>query len=351
MTIYLYISIFVILLASFVLLETKKIKIDRNNIFIFLSTLLISFSSLRWKVGGDWETYLFVYERATYNYPQFQWSLTFEFLNSFVSLIGGGIYGVNLIIASAFFFSLYRLGKVLKFDIILLLLIAFSLVYFNGIMGYVRQTLCLTFIILSTEFLFRKRNYLSTLFFILSVTTHISAIIFMPIYLFIHLKNIRNVLFILFISIILIFFYNHLLFVAYEQFVRLGRISAGAIYRAIPLVICCVVYYKYRKKFLSSSRNFNFLLDYQFFLSVLMIFVGFIIPQFSTVSDRLSFYLIIFQIIVCGNFFSKVIQRKNNKYFHGIIFVSVSYFIITFAWLIFGNYSIFWLDYNFLHIK
>ena len=249
MTIYFYISLFVILLVSFIILETKKISIDRKNFFIFLSILLILISSLRWKVGGDWETYLFVYERATYNYPQFQWSLTFEFLNSFVSLIGGGIYGVNLIIASAFFFSLYRLGRVLNFDLILLILISFSLVYFNGIMGYVRQTLCLTFLIFSTEFIFRKKYHLSTLFFILAVTTHISIIIFMPIYLFIHLKNIRNVLVILFISTILILFYNHLLFVAYEQFVKLGRISVGAIYRAIPLFICCAIYYKYRKKF------------------------------------------------------------------------------------------------------
>ena len=189
MTIYLYISLFVILLFAFILFETKKIKVKRNYIFIFLSILLILISSFRWKVGGDWETYLSVFERATYSDPQLKWSLTFEIINSFIALIGGGIYGVNLIIASLFFISLYRLGRILNFDLILLLLITFSLVYFNGVMGYVRQTLCLTFLIFSAEFLVRKKNYLFTLLYILSLTTHISAIIFAPIYFFIHFKN------------------------------------------------------------------------------------------------------------------------------------------------------------------
>ena len=238
MTIYFYLSLFCILISAFIFIESKKKQFSRNNIYIFLSILLILISSFRWKVGGDWVSYLFIYERATYSYPLFDWSLSYEFLNSFVSLIGGGIYGVNLIIASLFFLSLYRLGRTLNFDLILLILIAFSLVYFNGVMGYVRQTLCLTFLIFSTEFLFRNKKYLSTIFYVLSLTTHISIIVFAPIYLFLHFKNLRNILIIIFVFLVLVIFYNHLILVAYEQFVTMGRISAGAIYRAVPLIIC-----------------------------------------------------------------------------------------------------------------
>jgi hypothetical protein len=348
MTIYFYLSLFIILLSAFISLESKKINLDRQKIFIFLSTLLILISSFRWEVGGDWDSYLSSYNNTTFSYEKLRWSLTFEIVNHFFALVGGGVYGVNLFIGSIFYLALYRLGKVLNFDIILLLLISFSLVYFNGLMGYVRQTLCLTFLIFSIEFLFRKKNYISTLFYILAVTTHISVIIFFPIYLFMHLKNLRNALIAIFISILLFFIYNNLAFEAFEAFVIKGSISAGSIYRALPLVVCCIIYFKYRKKFNSNSINFNFLTDYLFFLSIFLILIIFFIPSLTTIADRLSFYLVIFQIIICGEFFNKIIQHYDKNYLHFAIFVSIFYFILTFSWLIFGDYSIFWLDYNFL---
>ena len=91
MTIYFYLSLFCILISAFIFIESKRKQFSRNNIYIFLSIFLILISSFRWKVGGDWVSYLFIYERATYSYPLFDWSLSYEFLNSFVSLIGGGI--------------------------------------------------------------------------------------------------------------------------------------------------------------------------------------------------------------------------------------------------------------------
>ena len=351
MTIYLYFSLFLILLYFFISLEIKKINSDRNSIFIFLSILLSLISSFRWKVGGDWVNYLYVFETAGDNNFQFEWNLTYELLNYFFSYIDSGIYGINLFITSTFFLALYRLGKVLNFDLILLLLISFSLVYFNGIMGYVRQTFCLTFLIFATEFLVRKKNYQATIFFILSITTHISAIIFAPIFLFIYFRNLRSIVFIIFILSLVIIIYSNTFVVAFEQFVRIRRNSLGSMFRAIPLIMCCFIYLKYRKEIITSARNFNFLIDYFFGLSILMSLITFILPSFSTISDRLSFYLIIFQIIILGQFFKKVVQNDNRKYIHSVIFVSVSYFLLTFTWLIFGNYSIFWLDYNFLYIK
>tara|TARA_B100000900_G_scaffold305976_1_gene264582 strand:+ start:845 stop:1894 length:1050 start_codon:yes stop_codon:yes gene_type:complete len=349
MTIYLYLFLFFILLFTFILLETKKINLKRKNIFIFLSTLLILISSFRWEVGGDWDSYLSLYNQTSYSYDQFYWSLTFEIVNHFFALIGGGIYGVNLFIASIFYLALYRFAKILDFDILLILLISFSLVYFNGLMGYVRQTLCLTFLIFSIEFLFRKKNHISTLSFILAVTSHISAIIFIPIYFFIHFKNLRNTLIILFISVFLFFIYNNTLFEAFDKFVIKGNISAGSIYRSFPLILCCIFFLIFRKKFKSDNRNYNFLKDYLFFLSILLILIIFLVPSLTTVADRLSFYLIIFQIIICGRFFNTIIRPHDKKYLHSIIFVSISYFLFTFSWLVFGDYSIFWLDYNFLY--
>ena len=64
----------------------------------------------------------------------------------------------NLFISLIFFFALYRLGKFINSNLILILLISFHSVYFNGIMGYVRQTLSLVFLIFSIECLVKEKS-------------------------------------------------------------------------------------------------------------------------------------------------------------------------------------------------
>ena len=120
MTIYFYLSLFIILLSAFISLESKKINLDRQKIFIFLSTLLILISSFRWEVGGDWDSYLSSYNNTTFSYEKLRWSLTFEIVNHFFALVGGGVYGVNLFIGSIFYLALYRLGKVLNFKLLII---------------------------------------------------------------------------------------------------------------------------------------------------------------------------------------------------------------------------------------
>ena len=46
MTIYFYLSIFIVTIFSYIFIESKKINIDKNEIFKFLSIILILISSL-----------------------------------------------------------------------------------------------------------------------------------------------------------------------------------------------------------------------------------------------------------------------------------------------------------------
>ena len=218
MTLYFYLFLFLLILFSLIVVEKTKINIKREIIYAFLAIILTLISAFRWKVGGDWETYLFTYERSNLNLINFQWSFVFEIINFIFSRLGTGIYGVNLFIASFFFLALYRLGKILNLDIMLLLLISFSLIYFNGIMGYIRQTLSLTLIIFSIEFLLRNKLKLSTTIFITSIFTHISAIIFIPIFIFIHLKSLRELILLIFFIIISVIFGYNMLIIAYRNF-------------------------------------------------------------------------------------------------------------------------------------
>ena len=83
MTLYLYFSIFLISILSLIFAKLKETKINKDDIYKFLAILLCLLASFRWKVGGDWETYLITYERSQLEMINFNWSIIFEFLNYF----------------------------------------------------------------------------------------------------------------------------------------------------------------------------------------------------------------------------------------------------------------------------
>ncbi len=351
MTIYFYLSIFFTSLCFYLFLKKQKININEDEIFKFLAIVLSLIASFRWKVGGDWETYLTTYERSNLSLINFDWSFIFELINYIFSSLQTGIYGVNLFVSSIFFLALYRLGKLLNFNLVLILLISFSLVYFNGIMGYVRQTLSLVFLIFSVECLLKDKKNFSLFMFSLAIFTHIASVVLFPIYFYLVFKNFK----LAFIIILIVLFSSILgitrLEVAYREFVFKGMISLGALFRSIPLLICCIIYLIYRKKISTNTKILKFITDYLCFLSIFLILLIFLSPGFSAIADRLAFYMVIFQIIVIGQIFSKLIKYTNKNYLHYITFVSISYFSITFSWLIFGDYSVYWLDYNFLYLR
>lgn len=343
MTIFFYTSIFCLLLSSYIL-----IKKNFDEYFIFFSLILTVIAGFRWDVGGDWDTYLMIYERSNYQIINFEWSFLFELINFIFKYFNLGIFSVNIFISLLFFYSLYRISKSLKFDLLLVLIVAFSLIYFNGIMGYVRQTLALSFFIISLEFYFKNKTIHSIILFIFALLTHISVIIFMPIFLY-KLKNNKIFTFI-FISTIIYFLYAHgvVINTVFEQFIQKSFFSYGAIFRLIPLLLCNLILILFHKKILSDEKNINFFLIYTLIISMLMSLILIIAPKFSALIDRLNFYFIIFQIIVIGNLFLKVIN-KNKNYLHFAIIFSIFYFASLFFWLCFGDYSIFYLNYNFFY--
>ena len=219
-------------------------------------------------------------------------------------------------------------------------------------MGYVRQTLSLAFLILTIEFLIKNKKYYSLVFFSLAIFTHSSAIILTPIYLYKYYKNLNLMLLIIILAFISIFLTYDRFEVAINEFVLKGIISKGAIFRSLPLLICCLIYILLRKKlFFLNEKNLRFINDYLCFISFLLVLLVFLSPLFSAIADRFAFYMIIFQLLVVGLVFKKIIKVSNKNYLHYGIFVSISYFIIIFSWFIFGDYSTYWLNYNFMYLR
>ena len=178
-----------------------------------------------------------------------------------------------------------------------MLVISVSLIYYTGIMGYVRQTLALTFIIFSLDLHLRNKKNLSIILFSLSTFTHISAIIFLPIFLSFYLKNFKTLILIIIISILCLILGFSIFKVAFNEFILKGMISMGAIFRSIPLLICCLIYILFRKSFFVNFKNFEFIIFYLFLLSIILIILTFLSPSLSAIADRLSFFMTIYQIL------------------------------------------------------
>jgi len=208
--------------------------------------------------------------------------------------------------------------------------------------------MALSFFIICLDFFFKNKIIHSLIFFGFALLTHISVIIFIPIFIYRLINN--KIILSIFITFVIYLFYEKsvVLYVAIEQFIQRSYYSNGAIFRIIPLFLCNLILILFHKKILSDVKNINIFLIYALIISMFMSLILIIAPKFSALIDRLNFYFIIFQIIVIGNLFLKVIN-KNKDYLQFAIIFSIFYFALLFLWFCFGDYSIFYLNYNFFY--
>jgi hypothetical protein len=185
------------------------------------------------------------------------------------------------------------------------------------------------------------------LLIIIACLFHKSAMILLPLAIFLNKKNRLSVIFIILISGFLLFF---LLLQKYIDYVNVGYIgakynSSGALIRvamnALPATI--FLYYKERFKLTDIQLGFWSCISY--------VALGFIallalIPS-STLIDRLALYFIPLQIFV----FSRFPEVFGKTWRTGRIFLVIGViayvFAVQFVWLFFGEHAYAWLPYKF----
>ena len=104
-------------------------------------------------------------------------------------------------------------------------------------------------------------------------------------------------------------------------------------------IIPVFFYFIYRKFFI--EKQLSVYLDYLLFLILICFILSF---NFSTLTDRLNLYLVIFDLIVICSLVD-VIKSSNLKLL--IYSIIVYYSIFIFIWIYYGNYTIeAWLPYK-----
>ena len=183
----------------------------------------------------------------------------------------------------------------------------------------------------------------------LSVMTHFSILIYAPFIFYNFIKK-TTIILILTISILLVIFFNApTILNVYYQFIVLESMASLGIYlRAFTLFLTVIIFITNYQKIISKSKVFNFYLKYTCGLIIFFNLFFLIYPVISSTVDRLNFFFILFQIVVIGRFCSQVIKSNNKDYLYYASFFIFLYCAVLFFWLVFGDYSTYYLEYKIL---
>lgn len=173
-----YITILIILLtlAGIELIIKKNKQIDKKIISIFAMLILILFSSLRWKTGNDWDAYYDFYQSAlSLSYRADTYEIGFRILVQFCKEINLDYTGFLFIVTTLQLFGFYKIFN--KFPAPTTCVLMFFCSYYLGFIATIRQTIAVSFILLSFCYRIDLKNKKSLLFIFIASLFHYSAII------------------------------------------------------------------------------------------------------------------------------------------------------------------------------
>ena len=335
--------------SLFLLLD---LKIEKRTKFILLYIFLIYliiFIGLRHHTGGDWQSHVLQFYKAkTFNFFNFDFrgDYLYDLLNFIISKFIGGLYSVNLILSILLVLSVYIYSSLLP-QRFLVLIICFPYIFVVVGMGFVRQGMALSFILISLYFLNKKRFFYYLISFILAVLSHKSIIILFLINLFIFNKNLLKqiILYILYILIFLILIYSlkDNLYNLYYYYIGAGvhLESYGSIFRNLFNTIPVIIFILFFKKF--KKINSTNLINIYVFFAIYQIVLLYLSFEISTFADRMTIYSLPIQLFVYSNLF--LIFDKKYKFFINflILFLYNIYFL---TWINVGIYSHVWFPYK-----
>jgi hypothetical protein len=231
----------------------------------------------------------------------------------------------------------------------LIIVVSIPLLVVMLYMGFLRQGLAVSIILLSIKFLIEKKKFASSSLIFLASLFHFSAIIlfFLLITQLSFSAKIKKIFY--YISVMLIIS----LLITYLNFDNIKRSiffyagigtyfqSSGFYFRFILNILPILIFYFF-------YHDLNFSVVEKKIIILLIIFALILIPcsfLFSTLADRLNYYLIPLQLIIYSKFYSYC-KNKKIEHLFSIYILSISSLTLI-GWFIFGSTSSAWLPYKF----
>jgi hypothetical protein len=309
-----------------------------------LLTLLIG---LRHQVGGDWGNYGGQYLemlRAPLQKVLGKSDPGYHLLNWLAGKVNGDVYLVNLICGALFSLGLVAFCRQQPRPWLGLAVAVPYMVIVLG-MGYTRQGVALSLVLLGMVGLARQRNLQFVLLVALAATFHKTAVLLAPLAM---LATPRNRLWTaLWVSISAVLLYWTLMADSIDglitHYVEAQYQSEGAAVRiamnAVPAALLLVL----RKRLAGTQAERN--LWTMMALAALVAVAALLVSPSSTAVDRVALYLLPLQVYV----FTRLpdLLGQGSKRRDWVLLVVAYYAVVLFVWLNFSTHSSFWLPYQF----
>lgn len=336
------------IISFFSIFFTQKTE-NRVIFFLFLLFLFLM-TGARYEISGDWNNYIIIYQ--VFHGADFSTALLISDPGyAILNYIGQKLefkdtFFVYMCCSFLFYSFFYFFSKRVK-NYWIPLLIAFPYLILVVSMGYVRQSVAISFVLLAVLYGLERKIWKLMLFSILAMLFHKSAIIVFMLFPFFMIPQvfINNFIFIIytFFSFLIMSILVYVSSVSGENIYtnQSGEISsAGAVFRIIVHFLPLFFYIFYRLKIKKIFKDNYRIFDY---LALLIIFTLMLAIPFSTLADRFNLYLIMFDIFILSFLYSEL--KVFNRTFMVVSIVFFNTFMLV-IWLNFGAWSQAWLPYQ-----
>lgn len=337
---FVYLSLFYLPLSLKFFSNFKNINFLK---FLIMFTLFLIIG-LRHQIGGDFFSYANIGRFGAYYRSMDDTLLSLIYLFSY-EYLHLGIYGVQLICALILIISLNKFLITLKdYEIGLIIFIPVGIII--GAMGYISQTLALSFGLLAITQINKKNYYNYFIFIILSILSHISGaffLIFFLVYFNLNKKNLISVFLLCILSIIILYVINmERINLTLYLYIGPGMHlqSLGALPRFFFSLISAFIFLLYIRKKINNSNERKVYTIYSY-LTILLLPLIFIA---STFADRINLYFVPFQAYV----FTTYVYLLNNSSLKKLMNSLIIFFygMTMIIWLLVGSHSHHWIPYR-----
>jgi hypothetical protein len=306
-----------------------------------VTTLLIG---LRYKVGGDWASYEFMYYRAgplAFSDALSIGDPAYQAVNWIAYQFDGEVWLVNFTCAIFFVWGLFRLCRTQPLPW-LAVLVAVPYAVIVIAMGYTRQAVALGLIMAGIADFLRGGSVLRyAVFASAAALFHKTAIVAFPVVALATERNrLINMLIVLASGI---FFYDLFLGDAMDNFIenyiRAAYSAQGAAIRIAINMLATGVLWLGRERLGLSRLEWRVWRNFSFASLAALVFL--MLSPSSAAVDRISLYIIPLQIAVLG----RVPLIFKSRLF-GTVIVTSYCFLVEFIWLNFAQFSSAWIPYR-----
>lgn len=317
-------------------------------LFLFGNMLVAVLIGLRYYVGADWVSYVFMFRRAA-SLP-FWHALAigdpgYQAINWLVSHSGGKFWLVNFISALIFVWGLVRFCSAQE-NPWLALVVSIPYTVIVVAMGYTRQAVALGVIMAGLASYIRGGSPMRFVFFVLIASLfHKTAVVTVS---FVAIGSQRNRIF----NFILVVSVGVLLYDAFlgdamddfvDDYIKREYSSQGAAIRVVMNIVAAALLFTMRERLGFEERVAKLWRNFAI-ASFVMLGLLFILPS-STVVDRISLYLLPLQIAVLA-----AVPKGLKSDLAGSALVIGYMAFVQFVWMNFAIHSRYWIPYRFFPI-